>query len=352
MNKSGKPYKYNYILLFFVFILPIQLYLYQTKSFFDFIFVEYYIDNYSKLSQLRLNPLSYLSFSLGDFIYIVLSIIIIFYYRKNRVFYQTNKKVFLFEILSFLSLIIFFFQISWGVNYNKEGLASKWNIKNNYDQVNLEKTLTYLINKSNNLHFKLTNNDTVKVIFPFDKEKAKKYLSNEKFFKIKSSVFSELLCYMGFSGYINPFTLEAQINEKIPILSYIITVAHEQYHQTGVAAENEASYWAYKRTISHKNDYIKYSGYVFALRNCLYALMRINPEIGVKFLKTISPGINKNINELNKFWQKFNNPFEPLFTSLYDKFLKINGQKSGISSYNEVVALIMFDVNNRMNKLK
>tara|TARA_Y100000992_G_scaffold133635_1_gene88250 strand:- start:1439 stop:2188 length:750 start_codon:yes stop_codon:yes gene_type:complete len=249
-------------------------------------------------------------------------------------------------------LIIFFFQISWGVNYNKEGLASKWNIKNNYDQVNLEKTLTYLINKSNNLHFKLTNNDTVKVIFPFDKEKAKKYLSNEKFFKIKSSVFSELLCYMGFSGYINPFTLEAQINEKIPILSYIITVAHEQYHQTGVAAENEASYWAYKRTISHKNDYIKYSGYVFALRNCLYALMRINPENGVKFLKTISPGINKNINELNKFWQKFNNPFEPLFTSLYDKFLKINGQKSGISSYNEVVALIMYDVNNRMNKLK
>ncbi len=157
---------------------------------------------------------------------------------------------------------------------------------------------------------------------------------------------------MGFSGYINPFTLEAQINEKIPILSYIITVAHEQYHQTGVAAENEASYWAYKRTISHKNDYIKYSGYVFALRNCLYALMRINPKNGVKFLKTISPGISKNINELNKFWQKFNNPFEPLFTSLYDKFLKINGQKSGISSYNEVVALIMFDVNNRMNKLK
>ena len=350
MNKSGKPYKLSYILLFFTCILPIQIYLYRTESFFNFLFIEYYIDNYSKVSQLRLNPLSYFSFSLGDYIYMVLSIIIIFYYWKNRIFYLTYKKAFLFEIFSFISMIILFFQISWGVNYSKEGLASKWNVKKNYDQIKLEKTVTYLINKSNNLHLKLTNNDTAKVLFPFDKEKAKKYLSNEKFFKIKSSIFSGLLCYLGFSGYINPFTLEAQINEKIPILSYITTIAHEQYHQTGVAAENEASYWAYKRTISHKNDYIKYSGYVFALRNCLYALMKISPKIGVKYSRAISPGIIKNINELNQFWKKFNNPFETLFTYSYDKFLKINGQKSGISSYNEVVALIMFDVNEQLNK--
>ncbi len=352
MNKSGKPYKYNYILLFFTFILPIQLYLYQTEGFFNFLFIDYYIDNYSKVSQIRLFPLSYFSFSLGDYIYIILFIIIIFHYWKNRIFYLTNKNALLLEVLSFISFIIFFFQISWGLNYNKEGLASKLNVKNNYDQSNLETTVTNLINKSNNLHFKLTNNDTTKVIFPFDKERAKKYLSNEKFFKIKNSIFSELLCYMGFSGYINPFTLEAQINEKIPILSYIITIAHEQYHQIGIAAENEASYWAYKRAINHKNDYIKYSGYIFALRNCLHALMKIDSKSGFKHSQTISEGIIKNINELNQFWKKFNNPFEPLFTYSYDKFLKINGQKSGISSYNEVVALIMFDVNNQMNKLK
>ena len=131
MNKSGKPYKLSYILLFFTCILPIQIYLYRTESFFNFLFIEYYIDNYSKVSQLRLNPLSYFSFSLGDYIYMVLSIIIIFYYWKNRIFYLTYKKAFLFEIFSFISMIILFFQISWGVNYSKEGLASKWNVKKN-----------------------------------------------------------------------------------------------------------------------------------------------------------------------------------------------------------------------------
>ena len=32
--------------------------------------------------------------------------------------------------------------------------------------------------------------------------------------------------------------------------------------------------------------------------------------------------------------------------------IKINGQKNGILSYEDVVALIMFDVNDQMNKLK
>ena len=84
----------------------------------------------------------------------------------------------------------------------------------------------------------------------------------------------------------------------------------------------------------------------------MYALKKNNHKSGVRLSKTISPGIIKNINELNKFWQKYKNPFEPFFNYLYDKFLKINGQKNGILSYNDVVALIMFDVNDQMNKLK
>ena len=352
MNKSGKPYNYSYTLLFFVLALPVQLYLYQSKRFFDFLFIDYYIDNFIKFSHLRLTPLSYFSFSLGDYIYIIFSVIIIFNYWNKRIFYLTHKRAFLFDLLSLISFIILFFQLSWGLNYEKEGLVSKWEIKNNYDELKLEKTISFLIDKSNDLHFKLTNNDSIMVLFPFNKEKAKIYLSNEKYFKIKSSLYSDILCYMGFSGYINPFTLEAQINEKIPMLNYITTIAHEQSHQIGIAAENEASYWAYKRTTSHKNDYIKYSGYIFALRNCLYALNKNNHKSAVRLSKTISPGIFKNINELNNFWQEYRNPFEPFFNYLYDKFLKINGQKSGILSYNEVVALIIFDVNNQMNKLK
>ena len=53
---------------------------------------------------------------------------------------------------------------------------------------------------------------------------------------------------IGFSGYLNPFTLEAHVNEKIPMISYLTTIAHEQSHQTGIAHENESNFWAFKKT--------------------------------------------------------------------------------------------------------
>ncbi len=62
--------------------------------------------------------------------------------------------------------------------------------------------------------------------------------------------------------------------------------------------------------------------------------------------KNINTGIKKNLNDINKFWKKYQNPFEPIFKRSYDGFLKLNNQKRGISSYNEMVTLVIFDFKN------
>ncbi|MFQ3351369.1 MAG: hypothetical protein ACI914_000614, partial [Candidatus Marivariicella framensis] len=54
----------------------------------------------------------------------------------------------------------------------------------------------------------------------------------------------------------------------------------------------------------------------------------------------------KNFNDINKFWNKYKNPLEPIFKKSYDSFLKINNQKLGISSYNKMVSLVIFDLKN------
>ena len=56
---------------------------------------------------------------------------------------------------------------------------------------------------------------------------------------------------MGFSGYINPFTLEAQINMKIPKLNYITTASHEMAHQLGISNESEANFVAFISSINN-----------------------------------------------------------------------------------------------------
>ena len=68
---------------------------------------------------------------------------------------------------------------------------------------------------------------------------------------------------------------------------------------------------------------------------------KLNKSGVEKSLKKIKSGVLKNIKEGNDFWKNYENPFEFFFDRTYDIYLKINGQDSGIKSYNEVVSLII-----------
>ena len=77
---------------------------------------------------------------------------------------------------------------------------------------------------------------------------------------LKKSLLSLPLSYMGYSGYLNPFTLESQVNAKMPIQSLITTSLHETAHQMGYASEKEANFIAYLSAIKSKDPYIQYAG--------------------------------------------------------------------------------------------
>ena len=49
----------------------------------------------------------------------------------------------------------------------------------------------------------------------------------------------------------------------------------------------------------------------------------------------------KNFKEVNDFWKKYDNPLEIIFNKIYHKYLRANGQKSGVKSYNEMVGLVI-----------
>ena len=68
---------------------------------------------------------------------------------------------------------------------------------------------------------------------------------------VKLSTYSSILSYMGFSGYPNPFTLEAHINGDMPKMSMPITIVHEMAHQNGIAAENDANFKGFLNCYTH-----------------------------------------------------------------------------------------------------
>jgi hypothetical protein len=157
----------------------------------------------------------------------------------------------------------------------------------------------------------------------------------------KKSLFSLPLTYMGFGGYLNPFTNEAQVNYLGPMYSFPMTTNHEMAHQMGFASESECNFIGFLASIKNEDLYIQYSGYSMALRYCLGNWQARDEAIFKQLLKTVNTGILKNYKESEDFWKQYDTVIDKGFHAFYDQFLKINQQKDGLESYNKYVNLMV-----------
>lgn len=290
------------------------------------------------------------SFSVGDLLYAFLVLFI----AKNVVSIFKKKKtswsVIISHSLSFVSLVLLLFNLNWGLNYYRTPLSQDLGYQMKYNETELEATFSKLVTISNQLHSRLSVNDTTAVTIAYSKATISDLIEKEFDFDLKKmgpkpylkqSLWSTLLSYMGYAGYLNPFTLESQANSKIPNLDFMITAAHEMAHQLGIASEGEANFIAFYTSIKHSDPFVQYAGFTFALRYCYAELYKANPERAKEKIKTLHPGILKNYKELSEFWKRYQNPFEPLLKKGYDSYLKANGQAKGIQSYSTIVGYVV-----------
>ncbi len=335
--------------------LPVQIILIEILGNYP-LFVENWYSNwvYPITSALLRRALGFLPFSLGDFLYTLLVIMLIrWIVLRIRQKFKEPKRWIL-NSLAMLSLIYFCFNLFWGFNYYRLPLHTALEIDNDYNTEELVELTRDLIATSNELHFSITGNDSVKVDIPYSKGEILKlsvegYSNIEDDFpeldynipSLKRSLYSISLTYMGFNGYLNPLTNEGQVNTRIVPYKIPTTASHEIGHQLGFAKENEANFLACLTTMNHPDKYFNYSGYTFALSYCLSELYRRDPELAEQLAQTLNFGIKENYREVREFWESHKNPFEPIFMFTYNTFLVANNQPEGMRSYSYVVALLV-----------
>lgn len=314
----------------------------------------YSLQIFPVISRLERLLLGWIPISIGDLIYLSLGIVLIYWlYHRIKTRFKHPKKWIL-RLFSTCSILYFCFHFLWGINYYRLPLHKSLGIKADYSQKELLKLTEKLIKKSNTYQDSLALNDSTEVPFDFNFKKLKHISSesyesvaiklsylNYKTNSIKPSLFSLPLTYMGFSGYLNPLTNEAQINSKIPGFRKPVVMTHEMSHQLGFAKENEANFMGILATINSPNSYFKYSGYTFALQYCLSEIAKNDPDKARELLQNLHPGILKNFREVRRFWKIHKNPLEPVFKQFYGKYLKANNQPDGMKSYSYVVALLV-----------
>ncbi|ULC58839.1 DUF3810 domain-containing protein [Flaviramulus sp. BrNp1-15] len=318
-------------------------------------FVEQFYSNgfYQFISKNFRYTLGWIPFSFGDIVYTFAIIYMIRWIFKNRKRLRQDTKNWFIDVASAFALIYFAFHVFWGLNYYRLPLHKNLNLNADYTTEQLVLVAEKLIEKTNQTHLEVAKNDTLKVEMPFTKSDILKlapegYENLKQIFphleykpkSIKKSLFSYPLTYMGFSGYLNPLTNEAQVDALIPSYKFPTTTSHEIAHQLGYAAENEANFIGCLAAINHDNIYFNYAGYAFALRFCLNEIYNRDECLFEDMVADVNIGILKNYEEVRLFWEAHQNPAEPYFKIFYSNFLKANKQSKGMESYSYVVALL------------
>ncbi|TJY36281.1 DUF3810 domain-containing protein [Pontimicrobium aquaticum] len=319
-------------------------------------FIETYYSGglYQFTSKILRYAFGWLPFSVGDTLYTIAGIYVLRWLVIHRKRLRLDTKNWFIDVFSAISVGYLAFHLFWGLNYYRIPVYKSLNIDYKYTTEELIQVTEAFIEKANIIQETITNNDTVKVTMPYSKKElfkstlngyqslGKKHpIFNYQANSIKQSIYSLPLTYMGFSGYLNPFTNEAQIDGLIPLYQYPATACHEQAHQLGYAAENETNFIGYLAAIHNSDIYFKYSGYVSALRQCLNEVYRRDKDNYEVLRKKINKGILLNYQESYNFWTAYENPLEPIFKVIYSNFLKANNQDKGIESYSYAVALLV-----------
>lgn len=318
--------------------------------------VETYYSNglYVYISKASRFIFGWLPFSLGDLLYTIAIIYAIRWLIIHRKRIVKDTKNWILDVLSVLALAYGAFHLFWGFNYYRLPVHQSLDLNHTYTTEALIEVTQKLIKKSNHIHRQISSSDSLKVVMPYSRSEliANTKASYDALAKvypqfahrprsIKTSIYSVPLTYMGFSGYLNPFTNEAQVDGLIPLHKYPTTVAHEEAHQIGYAAENETNFIGCLATIHNPDIYYQYAGYIFALRHCLNEVYRRDHTKFESLIALVNKGILANYQESRDFWNAYQNPLEPVFKSMYGNFLKANNQAKGIESYSYVVALLV-----------
>lgn len=312
---------------------------------------------YPGFSLVQRNITGWIPFSIGDVIYLILFFAILFsIYRfikqiitrrinKHSVYSWAGRTVI---ILLFAYII---FQVFWGLNYNRLGVVHQFKLKDpGFDTTEILRLQDYLADKVNNSKKKLSSTEVVypsrEVIF----ERGEQVYHKASIFfpflqyhpaSIKSSLFGRIGNYLGFTGYYNPFTGEAQVNATVPKFLLPAITAHEVAHQLGYAKENEASFIGYLASINTDDALYRYSSYLDLFLYTNAQVNRFDSLAAKKVYKKLNDSVKADINE----WQEFLLAHRSLLSRttgwVYGKFLTWYNQPDGIKSYDGVVALVI-----------
>lgn len=317
----------------------------------------YYKDFYILFSKILRALLGWLPFSIGDLLYLLagcwlvwklIKFIRVLFQRRitRRLLMQKSK-----QALLVACIIYIVFNIFWGLNYNRKGIAWQLNISPiNYNDKDLDTIQQLLIKKVNETKQILLNDRTaipenseifVQAKACYDTARNKYPFITYQELSVKPSLYGLAGDYLGFTGYYNPFTGEAQVNTTVPRFLLPNIALHEMGHQIAYAKEDEANFSAYIAASCSHDTLFQYSSYLDLFVYANRELFFYDSSAARRAMQQLLPAVRADLLEWKRFNEKYTSFIEPAISWLYGKYLQVNQQPKGLTSYSEVIATLI-----------
>jgi len=318
----------------------------------------FYSDGFYQFSSVAQRAISSIfPFTIGDFLYAALIIYCIWSVIRTikKAAQKTESVSFVkllpFQLVNFTLLLYIVFKLFWGLNYSRPSISGRLNISDNkYTTKDLVLLGNFLIDRVNILNKKMQDNRSKRTFTITELESSSKAAYDKlakvnPFFNypipaVKPVLFSWLISKIGIEGYYCPPSGEANVNMRIPAAGLPFVTCHEISHQLGVAREDEANLIGYLVSINSTEPNFQYAGYYDILRSVLFEIRIKSPEDFTSLYKKINKGTLADFNKEREFWIKYNGDMSAYMNTALDSFLKINNQKKGTDSYQDIVVWV------------
>lgn len=349
------PYKKSLIVIIILLISAVSIHIFSSNP----AMVErfYSIGLYPLISHFLKFIFGWLPYSVGDILYGFFTGLLLWKLAKiikaalkNEITKERLKEV-SYKAVIFMLQVYVLFNLLWGINYNRKGIVGQLGISvekySSADLKNIDSLLLLKVNDRKMAAIRQAAYETVDTVI-FNRaisayqqaEKQYPFLQYQTV-SLKKSMWGWLGNYLGFTGYYNPFTGEAQVNTTVPRFLQPFTTCHEIAHQLGYAKEDEANFVGYLAASASTDTFFHYSVYldlfIYANRN-LYA---VDSSAAKSFAKQLLPEVRADLKEWDKFNRQHRNPVEPVIHWMYGKYLEGNQQPLGVLSYDEVTGYLI-----------
>jgi hypothetical protein len=246
---------------------------------------------------------------------------------------------------------IMLFLIVWGLNYQREPLRSALGTGRNVSDEQLKKISETIVNELNSNYDQSHNapaglappgraqvNDLIES--SYQQEPLLAGTSPGRLGRAKPVYSSGVMSRLGLSGFYMPFTGEPNFNAAQPEFDVPYVIAHEKAHQRGFAREDEANFLAFVICIKSTDAYVRYSGYLNALK-VVGAFVASDPDFYRGLLTRVGEGPRNDLRVRAAFWARHQGPARAVAARVNNSYLKANRIGSGAKSYSEDVALIV-----------